>query len=225
MMNSLKKNHPYPDKDMPARGGNSQGQSRPETSVHKSDSKGQTKDRANHDNARRENHGRGEAGTSGGKEEVPIPVGLPEQRPEIFTEKETNQGFPGGVTGIHVSFKISLSISALCATIIVFLAPPGAQILFFSLYSLSMLSVLVISGGKPVGPIGIRQPVFRYLLFVSREMAGLRLCLAVMSAAFFSVPDNETMIVTSGLCAVACCAVCLFQDSLAFGTRRRRVIA
>lgn len=222
MMNRREKNYPHPDKNMAARGDKSQDQSRQENSVHKADSKGQTKDRAKHDNAYRDDHGHREAGASCGKEEIPVPFSLSEQRPNILTEKETNQGFPGGVTGVHVSFKSSLSISILCATILVFLAPPGAQVLFFSLYSLSMISVLVICGGKPVGPAEARQTVFRYLLVVSREMAGLRLCLAVMSAAFFSVPDNQAMVITSGLCAVACCTVCLFQDALALAARRRR---
>jgi hypothetical protein len=223
MMNRLEKNYPHPDKNMAARGGNSQDQSSEENSVHKSDSKGQATDPAKHDNAHRDDHGRREAGARCGKKEIPIPFSLSEQRPNILTEKEPEQGFPGGVTGVHVSFKSSLSISILCATILVFLAPPGAQVLFFSLYSLSMISVLVICGGKPVGPAEARQTVFRYLLVISREMAGLRLCLTVMSAAFFSVPDNQAMIITSGLCAVACSVVCLFQDALALGARRRRV--
>jgi hypothetical protein len=222
MMNSLKKHYPHPDKDMPARGGKSQDQSRQENSVHKTDGKGQAEDRANHDNAYREDNGHREAGASCGKKEIRIPVSLPDQRPNIFAEKEPEQRFPGGVTGIHVSFKSSLSISILCATIIAFLAPPGAQVLFFSLYSLSMISILVICGGKSVGPAEIWRAVFRYLIVVSREMAGLRLCLAVMSTAFFSVPDNEAMIITSGLCAVACSTVCLFQDTLALAARRRR---
>lgn len=107
-------------------------------------------------------------------------------------------------------------ITVLCATILVFFAYPGAQILFFSLYSAGMISVLVISAGKPVGPIKIRQAVFNHLVVVSREMTGLRLCLAVISGAFSGLPDNQPMIVTSGLSALACAAVCLFQDTMAF---------
>lgn len=222
MVNSLKKNYPQPDKNMPARGGKSSDQSCQENSVQKTDSKGQATNRPNTDDAYRKDNGHREAGASCGKKEIPVPLSLSEQRPDIFAEKEPEQSVPGGVTGIHGSFKSSLSISILCATIIAFHTPPGAQVIFFSLYSFAMISVLVIRGGKPVGPDEIWQAVFRYLLVVSREMAGLRLCLAVMSAAFFSVPDNEAMIITSGLSTVACGVVCLFQDVVALAATRRR---
>ena len=118
------------------------------------------------------------------------------------------------------SITSSLLITVLSATILVFFAYPGAQILFFSLYSVGMISVLVISAGKPVGPLNIRQAVFNHLVVVSSEMTGLRLCLAVLSAAFSSLADNQPVFVTSGLSALACAFVCLFQDTIALRSGR-----